>query len=125
MSRPDASIPRTLDIPSGQYVGWKRGHHSSSSAPSVPLSPIGTAGDASVSLSWLAPTSGASVYRVYRDGVLVASPSGLSVIDHSGSSKVYLESRSTAGWDAAITRTVLSGIPWSAFRFVVGPPVVP
>jgi hypothetical protein len=41
---------------------------------------------------------------------------GMYVVDHSGSSKVYLEDGTTAGWDSTITRDMLSAIPWSAFR---------
>jgi len=41
---------------------------------------------------------------------------GMIVVDHSGSSKVYLEDRKTAGWDSSITRDMLGGIPWSRFR---------
>lgn len=43
---------------------------------------------------------------------------GMFVVDHSGSSKVYLEYRGTAGWGSDITRSMLSGIPWSVFRVV-------
>ncbi len=41
---------------------------------------------------------------------------GMYVVDHSGSSKVYLEDGTTAAWDSSITRDMLSAIPWSAFR---------
>ena len=43
---------------------------------------------------------------------------GMIVIDHSGSSKVYLEDRRTAGWDSSVTRGMLSTIPWSQFRVI-------
>jgi chitodextrinase len=43
---------------------------------------------------------------------------GMIVVDHSGSSKIYLEQRTTAGWDSSITRSMLSSIPWSDFRVV-------
>jgi len=46
---------------------------------------------------------------------------GMYVVDSSGSSKIYLEDRITAGWDAAITRDLISGIPWERFRAVVPP----
>ena len=46
---------------------------------------------------------------------------GMYVIDNSGSSKIYLEDRRTAGWDMNITRSMVSAIPWSSFR-VVAPP---
>jgi hypothetical protein len=46
---------------------------------------------------------------------------GMYTIDHSGSSKIYLEDRITAGWDASITRDLVRGIPWSAFRVVMAP----
>ena len=49
---------------------------------------------------------------------------GMYVIDNSGSSKIYLEDRMTAHWDASITRSLISGIPWSAFRAVTPPPAV-
>jgi hypothetical protein len=41
---------------------------------------------------------------------------GMYVVDHSGSSKIYLEDTTTAGWSPSIHRNMLSGIPWSAFR---------
>jgi hypothetical protein len=43
---------------------------------------------------------------------------GMYVIDHSGSSKIYLEDRITAGWDSTINRSLVSGIPWSQFQVV-------
>jgi hypothetical protein len=48
---------------------------------------------------------------------------GMYTIDHSGSSKVYVEDRKTAGWGSNITRSMLSNIPWSQFRVVTPPPV--
>jgi hypothetical protein len=50
---------------------------------------------------------------------------GMYVVDVSGSSKIYLEDRITAGWDATITRDLVSGIPWERFRAVVPPPAPP
>jgi hypothetical protein len=49
---------------------------------------------------------------------------GMYVIDNSGSSKIYLEARSTAGWPSTLTRSVVSPLPWSDFR-VVQPPAAP
>lgn len=49
---------------------------------------------------------------------------GMYVVDNSGSSKIYLEDRLTAHWDASVTRDLVAGIPWSAFR-VVAPPAKP
>jgi len=46
---------------------------------------------------------------------------GMYVIDHSGSSKLYLEDRMTAGWDSTITRNLVSKLPWSKFRVVEAP----
>jgi hypothetical protein len=46
---------------------------------------------------------------------------GMYVIDHSGSSKIYLEDQRTAQWESDIDRDVVSAIPWSAFR-VIAPP---
>jgi hypothetical protein len=46
---------------------------------------------------------------------------GMYTIDHSGSSKVYIEDRKTAGWGSSITRGMLSPIPWSQFRVVMPP----
>ena len=46
---------------------------------------------------------------------------GMYVIDNSGSSKIYLEDRLTAGWGPEIDRDLPSRIPWSAFRVVVAP----
>lgn len=43
---------------------------------------------------------------------------GMIVVDHSGSSKIYLEQRTTAGWNSSITRNMLSTIPWSKFRVI-------
>lgn len=36
----------------------------------------------------------------------------------SGSSKVCVEDRRTAGWDTGVNRSMLSGIQWSSFRVV-------
>jgi hypothetical protein len=41
---------------------------------------------------------------------------GMYVVDHSGSSKLYLEDTSTAHWPPNITPSMLSTIPWSAFH---------
>ena len=46
---------------------------------------------------------------------------GMYVIDNSGSSKIYLEDRITAGWGSDIDRNLPSRIPWSAFRVVAAP----
>ena len=46
---------------------------------------------------------------------------GMYVIDNSGSSKIYLEDRMTAGWGPEIDRNLPSSIPWSAFRVVAAP----
>ncbi len=43
---------------------------------------------------------------------------GMYVVDHSGSSKIYLEARSTAQWDPSINRSILSAIPWTHFRVI-------
>ncbi|MEA2234887.1 MAG: hypothetical protein QOD83_4703 [Solirubrobacteraceae bacterium] len=47
---------------------------------------------------------------------------GMYVIDNSGSSKIYLEDRRTAGWDPSIDRHLTEKIPWTAFG-VLKPPV--
>lgn len=49
---------------------------------------------------------------------------GMYIVDNSGSSKIYLEDRRTAGWDASVTRSLVSPIPWTAFR-VIAPPNAP
>jgi hypothetical protein len=49
---------------------------------------------------------------------------GMYVVDHSGSSKIYLEDRRSAGWDASIDRHLTEKIPWTAFR-VLNPPETP
>lgn len=49
---------------------------------------------------------------------------GAYVIDNSGSSKLYVEDRRTAGWDPTVTRSIVSDIPWAAFRVVSPPQVV-
>src|SRR3954447_24016855 len=41
---------------------------------------------------------------------------GMIVVDHSGSSKVYLEDRRTAKWGSDVKRSMLSRIPWNQFR---------
>ena len=41
---------------------------------------------------------------------------GMVVIDHSGSSKVYIENRRTAKWGTSVNRNMLAKIPWSQFR---------
>ncbi len=41
---------------------------------------------------------------------------GMIVIDRSGSSKLYVEDRLTAGWGSDVNRDFVSGIPWSEFR---------
>jgi hypothetical protein len=46
---------------------------------------------------------------------------GMYVIDNSGSSKIYLEDRLTAGWHAGITRNLTSKIPLSRLRAVAAP----
>jgi hypothetical protein len=46
---------------------------------------------------------------------------GMYVIDHSGSSKIYLEDRMTAGWGSNIDRDLVENIPWSRFRVVQAP----
>lgn len=43
---------------------------------------------------------------------------GMYVVDNSGSSKVYLEDRITAGWGTDINRHLLSNIPWNQFRVI-------
>jgi hypothetical protein len=45
---------------------------------------------------------------------------GMYVIDNSGSSKIYVEDKRTAGWDTSVNRGMLSAIPWSQFRVVTG-----
>lgn len=47
---------------------------------------------------------------------------GMYVIDNSGSSKVFLEDRRTAGWDEDIDRHLTEKIPFERFRVVVPPP---
>jgi hypothetical protein len=47
---------------------------------------------------------------------------GMYVIDNSGSSKIYLEDRMTAGWGSDINRDLVRNIPWSSFRVVAAPP---
>jgi len=46
---------------------------------------------------------------------------GMYVIDNGGSSKVYLEDRRTAGWDADVDRHMLEKIPLDRFRVVSAP----
>lgn len=49
---------------------------------------------------------------------------GMYVIDHGGSSKIYLEDRLTAHWPASVDRHLPEKIPLSRFR-VVAPPAAP
>jgi len=46
---------------------------------------------------------------------------GMYVIDNSGSTKIYLEDRLTAGWPAAIGRNLTAKIPLARFRAVAAP----
>lgn len=43
---------------------------------------------------------------------------GMYTVDNSGSSKLFLEDRLTAGWGTSITRSLVSGIPWAQFRVI-------
>jgi hypothetical protein len=47
---------------------------------------------------------------------------GMYVVDNSGSAKVYLQDRTSAGWDTTITRTTLGAIPWTRFRAITTTP---
>jgi hypothetical protein len=47
---------------------------------------------------------------------------GMIVVDNSGSPKVMLEYRGTAGWGADVTRALVSEIPLSRFRVLQLPP---
>lgn len=98
-------------------------------APTVPGSLTATAGDRQVELAWTASTdadSGLHGYRVYRDGVLVATPSdgatgytdvglanghqytyAVSAVDNS-----LNESAQTAGASATPTAALVGGVPW-------------
>jgi hypothetical protein len=46
---------------------------------------------------------------------------GMYVVDNSGSSKIFLEDRMTAGWGPEIEGDLPSRIPWSAFRVIAAP----
>jgi hypothetical protein len=46
---------------------------------------------------------------------------GMYVVDNSGSSKIFMEDRLTAGWDASIDRHLTEKIPWTAFRVLDAP----
>lgn len=46
---------------------------------------------------------------------------GMYVVDNSGSAKVYLQDRTTAGWNATINRQTLGKIPWTTFKVVRAP----
>jgi hypothetical protein len=43
---------------------------------------------------------------------------GMYTIDHSGSSKIYLEDRTTAHWPTNINRNLVRNIPWNQFRII-------
>ncbi|WP_229675145.1 hypothetical protein, partial [Terrabacter tumescens] len=49
---------------------------------------------------------------------------GMYLVDNSGSAKIYLQDRTSAGWDTTINRTILGTIPWTRFR-AVSPPKLP
>ena len=46
---------------------------------------------------------------------------GMYVVDNSGSSKIYVEDRRTAGWPSTINRDLVRGLPWSEFRVLANP----
>jgi hypothetical protein len=46
---------------------------------------------------------------------------GMYVVDNSGSSKIYLEDRKTAGWPPWVNRDMLQSLPWDEFRIVAPP----
>lgn len=75
----------------------------------------------------LDPALDLAALRLDRVGSIIARALqvyGAYVVDNSGSSKVYLEARSTAKWGAEVTRATVSALPWSAFRVVPPPPPV-
>ncbi len=43
---------------------------------------------------------------------------GMYLIDNGGSTKIFVEYRGTAGWDASVDRNLVSGIPLSEFRVI-------
>ncbi|MFM6850866.1 MAG: hypothetical protein ACKOVB_17375 [Terrabacter sp.] len=43
---------------------------------------------------------------------------GMYVVDNSGTPKVYLQDRASAGWGSGVDRTMLGSIPWTRFRAV-------
>ncbi len=47
---------------------------------------------------------------------------GMYVVDTSGSSKLFVEARQTAGWGSSIGRDLVSRIPWAYLRVVAAPP---
>jgi hypothetical protein len=64
---------------------------------------------------WRLPTAARTIARALQTY-------GMYLVDNSGSSKVFLEARQTARWDASIRRDLVSRIPWSAFRVLRPPP---
>ena len=63
-------------------------------------------------------------YGVEGPGLVIAralQTYGMYVVDNSGSAKIYLEDRVTAGWDTTIHRRLLGDLPWTEFT-VVSPP---
>jgi hypothetical protein len=43
---------------------------------------------------------------------------GMYIVDNSGSPKIYLQDRASAGWPPDVDRTMLGSIPWTRFRAV-------
>ncbi|MDX6343577.1 MAG: hypothetical protein QOH87_3715 [Trebonia sp.] len=79
-------------------------------APSVPTGLRATAGNSQVALSWTASTDNVGVtgYRVYRNGALVASPSGTSYTD-TGLTDGTAYSYTVAAVDAATNTSAQAG----------------
>ena len=97
------------DASPAQY-GWQIVAPADTTAPSVPTGLSATAGDGTVALSWSASSDdvGVAGYRVLRDGVQVATPTGTSFAD-SGRTNGTTYSYAVKAVDAAGNVSAASG----------------
>jgi len=85
-------------------------------APSVPGGLATTPGNSQVALNWTASTDNVGVtgYKVYRDGVLIAQPSGTTLTDTgltNGTTYSYRVSAVDAAGNASAQSSPVSGTP--------------
>jgi hypothetical protein len=115
--RIDHALAFAYDSPSSKFVHPASKSDGEGSAKDVPegarlqLNPKLDDGDFD---KWRLPAEARTIARALQRY-------GMYVVDNSGSSKIFLESRKTARWDDSIDTDLVSRIPWKAFR-VVRPP---